>query len=392
MEINFIINSYKYLLVAVLFCCSYQAKAQTFNLVPNPSFEVYDTCPYSNLGSQIYLAIPWTGPQVNSTDYLNACSPVFGVPIAGINYQYARTGVAYAGIWTKEGTNYREYLQALLLDTLIAGHCYFVSFYANLINSVPFGSNNVAAYLSYHADSIWNIPSWMSKVLNYTPQIVKPGNPIITDTLNWTQVASIYTATGGEKYITIGNFYPDSATLGTGGYYYIDDVAVIEAKAYAGKDTIINKGDSVWLGLDTITGVACTWYVNNDIIKQNNGGLWIKPTQTTTYILKTIVCGITTYDTVVVSVKATGVEQLKNRSSQIISYPNPTSNSTSIILTKSVTNATIKLISVIGETLLEKINQTGNQFNLDMTQQTQGIYFIEVQQDECIWRTKVVKQ
>jgi len=72
-------------------------------------------------------------------------------------------------------------------------------------------------------------------LLPYTPQINYLGSPI-TDTLNWILISGSYTALGGEKYITIGNFNSDSNTstavvnpTGSGGteaYYYIDDVYV----------------------------------------------------------------------------------------------------------------------------------------------------------------------
>src|SRR5665213_2039907 len=85
------------------------------NLVPNYSFEVYDTCPYHS--NQIFFAPPWQGVTTNSTDYFNACSSVYGVPTAGLgDWQYARTGNAYAGIIVINsfGANYREYLQVKL--------------------------------------------------------------------------------------------------------------------------------------------------------------------------------------------------------------------------------------------------------------------------------------
>jgi hypothetical protein len=58
------------LLIIILWTTVSSSYAQ--NLVPNYSFEVYDTCPYQ--GSQIYFAIPWKGVTTNSTDYYNGCS------------------------------------------------------------------------------------------------------------------------------------------------------------------------------------------------------------------------------------------------------------------------------------------------------------------------------
>ena len=71
--------------------------------------------------------------------------------------------------------------------------------------------------------------------------------------------------------------------------------------------------------------------------------------------------------------------------------PNPTNTTTTITLTKAVDNATIKLINLTGQTIIEKQNQTGDHFNLDISQQEQGIYFVEIRQADNVWRTKLVK-
>ena len=78
----------------------YNAQAQ-YNLVSNPSFEVYTNCPTTNKELAPY---PWFYPTNISTCYANACSSsnLYGVPNntlgGGQNYQYARTGNAYVGL------------------------------------------------------------------------------------------------------------------------------------------------------------------------------------------------------------------------------------------------------------------------------------------------------
>ena len=69
----------------------------------------------------------------------------------------------------------------------------------------------------------------------YTPQI--SNNPFtnpLTDRLGWTEVSDIFTALGGEKYMTIGNFKEDLLTdtvhingVQNRSYHYIDDVSVV---------------------------------------------------------------------------------------------------------------------------------------------------------------------
>src|SRR5216683_763724 len=98
------------------------------NLVPNYSFEVYDTCP--NTYSQIYYAIPWFSSlpcQCGSSDYYNACAggPLVSVPSNGGGYQNARTGVGYAGIEFGGGGscwcgNLREYIEVKLDSQLVS--------------------------------------------------------------------------------------------------------------------------------------------------------------------------------------------------------------------------------------------------------------------------------
>ena len=81
-----------------------------------------------------------------------------------------------------------------------------------------------------------------------------------------------------------------------------------------------------------------------------------------------------------------------NNQAKLKVYPNPTNTATTITQTKPVNNAIIKLINLTGQTIIEKQNQTGDHFNLDISQQAQGIYFIEVVQDGNIWRGKLVKE
>jgi hypothetical protein len=55
-------------------------------------------------------------------------------------------------------------------------------------------------------------------------------------------------------------------------------------------------------------------------------------------------------------------------------------------------NASVKLINLTGQIIFEKQNQSCNQFSIDLTNQPQGIYFLEIHEAENIWRSKIVKQ
>ncbi len=88
-------------------------------------------------------------------------------------------------------------------------------------------------------------------MLHYAPQVENPSNTILTNKVDWIPISEEYIAKGGEKFITIGDFYSDTLShftyVGNGGTvagwenevnasYYVDDVYVRELTiANAGK-------------------------------------------------------------------------------------------------------------------------------------------------------------
>ena len=85
-------------IIVLLLLCGLATKEQVItgtNLVNNPSFEEYYGCP--TYAAQLYECKYWWG---FSSDYFNACATVnsnVSVPYSGAGFQYAHTGVAYAG-------------------------------------------------------------------------------------------------------------------------------------------------------------------------------------------------------------------------------------------------------------------------------------------------------
>lgn len=207
------------------------------NLVPNSSFEIYDTCP--NGASQIYRTIPWFQPTPGTSDYFNQCETTnyVSVPNNFAGMQIAKTGVAYAGFFLYYYDNngpYREYMEVQLNSPLVVGTKYYVSFYVSLSDSSNFATDDMGAYFSVNS-----ITSGTWDSLPYIPQISNLQGNYITDKTNWSFVKGEFIASGGEDYITIGNFKGDSLTdtLYVGGgwtlaslvnttYYYIEDICV----------------------------------------------------------------------------------------------------------------------------------------------------------------------
>ncbi len=220
------------------------AGAQT-NLVPNPSFEIYSNCPGGP--NEVFQATPWYDPTAATSDYFNQCAAVsVGVPSNFAGNENARTGVAYCGFysWRIITSNYREYIQVKLNDTLEWGKKYHVSFYVSHAENTTYATNRIGAYFSTLPVS----NTGPGLVLSYTPQIESDSvNPIISN-IGWRLIEDTLYANGGELYITIGNFYTDSLTdtLYVGGpginaaYYYIDDISVVDIGWVGINDQLIN--------------------------------------------------------------------------------------------------------------------------------------------------------
>jgi gliding motility-associated-like protein len=204
------------------------------NLVPNPSFEGFSTCPTGYNGICDGFGPPWSCPTLGSSDLFNACGnpSMAGVPDNAIGNQAAQTGVGYGGFigrWSSPA-NYREYLMVQLSSPLIADAWYYVTFYLSVADS-GCGIEHVGAYFS-------NGPVFQGNffTLPFTPQ-VESNDGFISESNGWELIGGCFQAVGGEQYITIGNFHDDSETpldpacSGSYNYFYIDDVSVTEGLA-----------------------------------------------------------------------------------------------------------------------------------------------------------------
>jgi len=104
-----------------------------------------------------------------------------------------------------------------------------LSFYVKLMANSNYATSTIGAYLS---DTIIKYACDTPHLLPFTPQVVNSLTNNLTDKYNYVLVKKIITAHGGEKYLIIGNFFPDSLSnivyIGGGSqndaYYYIDDV------------------------------------------------------------------------------------------------------------------------------------------------------------------------
>jgi Secretion system C-terminal sorting domain len=199
------------------------------NLVPNPSFEDTTGCAtnvWPNLACK-----DWFPGQFSPDYYSNSYSCLAGV--YPMDYQSPRTGLSYVGFyfWQPFGC-IREYISVKLTQPLVAGTSYCLQFYFSRHEAYDAGTNRVGAYFSVDTAYINNYPC----NLNYMPQITTSfTHPTYDDTLNWVQFSSNFIASGGEQFMTIGNFASDDSTVShtvggpyNGAYYFVDDVSLID--------------------------------------------------------------------------------------------------------------------------------------------------------------------
>lgn len=230
----------------MLFC--FQAKTQP-NLVYNGDFELYSSCPIE-FSSHLFLpfeiekCLGWAAPTFGTSDYFNVCAPSGNVDIPnnffGVQNPYSGNG--YCGLYAFMVVDpsgclgdrlWWEYIQGQFIQPLLAGHTYSIGFWVSLADNSAMGVQQLGLYISNTAVNNACRPA----PLLYVPQIYNTSNTFLTDTTNWFLISGEYTALGGEKYITIGNF-KDSlntnilnifpGTVFTKSYYYIDQVSAYD--------------------------------------------------------------------------------------------------------------------------------------------------------------------
>ncbi len=226
-----------------LFIC-YFSQAQ--NLVPNPSFEYYTSCP-SGL-AEVFLSPPWFDPTNATSDYYNTCSigTNISIPKNYYGYQFPYNGNAYMGFATYEGSvaqNWREYIGVKLISPLEKDSDYCFSAYISPAGHFTKFANNIGILLL--TDTI-GIHSYYPTNILYTPNANY--DTLISDTLNWRLINLNFRATSICNYLIIGNFKLDmqtnlqnnNANGFDGAYTYIDSV-------------ILSKCNSAGIGIEQLS-------------------------------------------------------------------------------------------------------------------------------------------
>lgn len=219
-------------------CMLFAAICMGQNLVENPSFETYVSCP-EQLGNFDADVVHWTTPTEGSTDYFNGCSTTMGTPENFNGKQPADFGEGYAGLYLYAPDDYREYLQATLTKTLVAGKTYRISFYVSLAERSDFAVKDFGVLFSKDKMGVSTKKDLSKKKIynqkgnNYNFMEIGYSN-FYADTKEWILVNTKFVAKGMENYMTIGNFKTNVRTRKfktkrkamQGAYYYVDMVQV----------------------------------------------------------------------------------------------------------------------------------------------------------------------
>lgn len=221
-----------------LLCVLSVTLASAQNLIKNPSFEDFVSCPMK-LGSFNTDVQHWSTPTEGSSDYFNGCSKVMGTPKNFNGSQPSDFGVGYAGLYLYAPNDYREYLQAELSQPLVKGKKYRVSFYVSLAERSDFAIKEFGVLFSkdkmqFEGKNELSAKKRYSKKGNSFNYMEIGYSNFYDDTNDWVLVYTQFEARGNERFMTIGNFKNNPRTrlfktkrnAKQGAYYYVDMVLV----------------------------------------------------------------------------------------------------------------------------------------------------------------------
>lgn len=200
----------------LLFVAPPHCEAQ--NLVPNHSFEEYDTCRVFN---DVYY--PDNGPlgwfsAAGTPDHYLSCLPygsLNGVPFNRFAFQYPQDGEAYVGMVTYRSSEVREYFMVQLQQPLVVGQRYYASFYANAawggypISPIAWLYSNGVGMVFTTQPRQWELSDPYPAPLNFAHM---HSSAIIADTVGWTLVSGSFVADSAYQYVMLGNPFNNAST------------------------------------------------------------------------------------------------------------------------------------------------------------------------------------
>ncbi|MEO1218823.1 MAG: T9SS type A sorting domain-containing protein [Bacteroidota bacterium] len=216
------------------------------NLVPNPGFETFTSCPSTSC--QWFLVSDWdningfqgcNNGNSGSPDYFNTCGTgFFGTPntLNGEVSPFAGNGIMGLSTWLGFSNNFREYLQVELNSPLVIGNTYALTFsFTNGDFDPILGYGGYGTEFGVH----FSVGS-LTQQNGTDPIILTPTyetSGAVFD-IAWQTVSFTFVATDNATHLSIGNFRNDanstiqqfatSSSASGYAYYYFDEISVIE--------------------------------------------------------------------------------------------------------------------------------------------------------------------
>jgi outer membrane protein OmpA-like peptidoglycan-associated protein len=207
------------------------------NLVQNGSFENKTYCPGNYNQQSLNTIAGWWQATDGTPDFFHSCSEKVGVPNNVFGQQAAKDGDGYTGLVTYSAghkRNYREYLQTKLTRPLVKGELVCIEMYVSAADNCNYVTDGIGILLSDK-----KVESNLQTELAFRASMSNPRLNMLDENNEWQLLSDIYTAEGGEEYLTIGNFKSDKDLkvirrteefgekgYGTWSYMFIDDVEV----------------------------------------------------------------------------------------------------------------------------------------------------------------------
>lgn len=352
------------------------------NLVADGGLEDTLKCPqsigrfyhHSNINER--YTTHWRSTTPASPDYHNLC---------GFSTFQPNTGEGYAGLLYYDPSEVREYITALLTDTLIPGETYYLEYYVALSSGSTLACDQVQVHFSEGVPLNTTFPPPYPYAL--TPHLQASATPMST---SYQMVSGCYTASGGEEAITFGNFFDNTNTntttvSGSGSvnsYYYLDDVRLVHMNAQA-------SGNGPNLSADTIGGASYQW-INCDEGNSPIPGATSEAYSATSsgnYAVIVSLGGCSdTSDCVTVDLTST--PELNEAS--ISMYPNPVTDELSVTWEGELSTA--QLIDISGRIVWESRVINEPKLKIDMSALTNGIYELRLSNKSSVITKKVVKR
>ncbi len=217
------------------------------NLVVNGNFSEYLRCPqtYNHYRSNIRTLLPgWFTINKSTPDFFHRCAEnkKVGVPENFAGRMESFTGNGYIGLILRAdretyrySPSYSEHITGTLTEPLLKGNTYRFSLAYALAGNSGIMTNGIGVYFSLEKP----VFSDSDDEYSFEPQLILHPDSLLNQSNQWTELSAVFTAGGGEKYLTIGNFLPVSKSIIIKhnpekhtdtrffAYYYIDGINLI---------------------------------------------------------------------------------------------------------------------------------------------------------------------